>query len=159
MTDQDTEVALLASIRWKNGVRDEDVLSTIRSTRRFVDFDGTIADELTGVRRELLCRVPLMTFLAEEPFVVQTWNSRGALAFFEFHTDLPRPRLVIKPPSRFKGEMPAAEGEVSWLAGSATIKDFEALGFTGKIIIDDWAAINRIHAPGCTIVHPDHPLP
>lgn len=160
MSKQDPDVQILQSVRWRNGQDDQGVLAAIRATRRFIDFDDTIADELTGHPRERLCTVPLVKFLTEERFIVQTWNARGAMAFFSWYAELPipMPELILAPPRRTVGKHPPADGEVEWLAG-ITAKDFEALGLTGKFIIDDWVKIGGIHAPGCTIVHPDEPLP
>lgn len=112
-----------------------------------MDFDETLAD-FSG--RPIIPLGSLSTFLAEEPFVVQTWNPEGAITFFrERFTELPQPLLIIDPPS-FRGpaNTVVVNGEPEEWASVG--KDFSALGITGATIFDDWPP-ELIRAPGCTI--------
>lgn len=116
-----------------------------RQVRRFIDLDGTISTHAGRFVRPSLRGKPVAEFLAEEPFIVQTWNPEGAIMFFaERYPDYPKPLLVIVVPG-----FPFTNGE-----GMPDIgKDFEALGITGVTIIDDWPP-SDFNAPGCVILPP-----
>ncbi len=116
-------------------------------TNRFIDFDQTIAWGSGLFPKDKLCGKPTAEFLTEEPYVVQTWNPGGAVEFFtEIYPEYPKPLMIII--------MPAFELEVR-IDGGSFGKNFAALSLTGKTIIDDLHP-KKIHAPNCTILHPDH---
>lgn len=118
----------------------ERLLSRIK---RMIDFDGTITEpgQLT-VARQTICRRPLVEFLGEEPYVVQTWNPTEAIAFFTRHRpDLPRPLMIISAPIDLSADGPDVG------------KDFSGLGIKGVLIVDDLGA-SAIKAPGCWVITP-----
>lgn len=111
---------------------------------RFIDFDGTIAVGGTRMKPSIRGR-PVPEFLAEEPFVIQTWNETGAKEFFtSLYPELPQPLLIML--------VPAFES-VSSVGGNHIGKNFAALRLTGKTIIDDLPFL-MIHAPDCQVLHP-----
>ena len=111
--------------------------------KRLIDFDGTITEPgQTAVARQTICRRPLIEFLGEEPYVVQTWNPTQAIDFFVKHRpDLPRPLMIIVAPVDLSPDGPESG------------KDFSGLGLRGALIVDDLGAA-AIKAPGCQIVPP-----
>ena len=98
MPPENDQSDLLQLVLWPEGPRDHDwVRETLDRVRRFIDFDGTIAEGHRRPRDEIL-GTPLAEFLAEEPFIVQTWNPGGAKIFFEvLFPDLPKPEMVVVP--------------------------------------------------------------
>jgi hypothetical protein len=116
-----------------------------RHVRRYVDLDGTIATRAGRFVRPSLRGKTVAEFLAEEPFIVQTWNPEGAIMFFaERYPEYPKPILIIFPPG-----FPFINAEGREDIG----KDFAALGITGATIIDDWPP-SDFNAPGCAILPP-----
>lgn len=147
--------ALIKVFRWpfKSFSLDE-FAAIIKNTRRFIDFDETIYDNNQKRPFELLCGKPLIDFLREEPFIIQTWNPNAAINFFERSPKLPQPLLVIEPPSVFLTHEPIWSEELNKLITWTLAKNFEEFGFKDKIIIDDFVSGRGIHAPGCTLIAP-----
>lgn len=147
---------LLDFVAWPNPatLTGKRVREIIKSVRRFIDFDQTISDDNGWTGRDLLCGKLLHEFLAEEPFIIQTWNPAGARDFFfekGRFASLPRPRLILDPPNKvIETFTVVVNGEDEERFKFA--KDFEALGITGVQIIDDMPHL--VHAPGCVIVLP-----
>ena len=142
-----TDEEILELVFWPKGSLTAQELRTILNTvRRFIDFDGTICAAWPSRDDATLRGKPLKEFLAEAPFIVQTWNSRGAMNFFvnEF-PDLPKPVLIMAIPCFFYIDK-TGEQDVG--------KDFKALGIQGATIIDDLKP-EEIHAPGCTVLPPN----
>lgn len=138
--------ALFDSVAWSLQ-RPSRVIAAVRITaRRFIDFDGTLTDEC-GLPRQLLCGLPVARLLAQEPFIIATWNPTAAVAHFDRFPDLPRPLLVMAPPPAYF--------DFSDDVG----KDFATLGIAGALIIDDLAPRGLIHAPGCRVIGPLDALP
>jgi hypothetical protein len=138
--------ALFDAATWSRQ-RPSRVIAAVRLTaRRFIDFDGTLTDEF-GFPRQLLCGLPVTRLLAQEPFIIATWNPPAAAAHFDRFADLPRPLLIMSPPPTYF--------EFAEDVG----KDFAALGITGALIIDDLAPRGLIHAPGCRVIGPLDALP
>ncbi len=133
--------ALFDAIAWSRQ-RPSRTIAAVRVTaRRFIDFDGTITDE-NGAPRERLCGLPVEVLLAQEPFIIATWNPVAAVAHFDRFARLPRPLLVMAPPTAWFDDV----GDVG--------KDFAPLGITGALIIDDLGPRGLINAPGCRVIGP-----
>lgn len=96
MPEQLTDREIVEIVRWPRDLRDPASIRTVlASVRRFIGYDEVLVDAL-GRPRAL---EEIQTFLAEEPFIIQTWNSGPAIHFFEVRfPELPQPLLVIKPP-------------------------------------------------------------
>lgn len=123
-----------------------EIRDILNETNRFIDFDQTIASYAGEVARPILRGKPATEFLAEEPYIVQTWNPDGAIKFFtQKFTFYPKPRLIILPPS-FRFITKEGDHNIG--------KNFSAFCIIGKIIIDDMSP-EKIYAPGCVILHPD----
>jgi hypothetical protein len=132
---------------WPEEVRSlaaDQVVERVSRVRRLIDFDGTIAEKGTMEPRLSLRGRPLAETLAEEPYLVQTFNPVMALRFFELNPLLPPPVMVIVAPTRLD------EAAASLPEGG---KDFRDLGLCGKEIIDDLDA-EAILAPDCEVVAP-----
>jgi len=124
---------------------DAGVIEAIRSVRRLVDFDGTITlpGKLEG-RGRIRGRL-LEDFLAEEPYVVQTWNPLAAVLFFtEQRPELAKPLLILITPM-----LDVMDGGRLVAVG----KDFAPFGISGVDIFDDMLP-EHIRAPGCAILPP-----
>jgi hypothetical protein len=133
--------ALFDAVTWSLQ-RPSRVIAAVRITaRRFIDFDGTLTDEY-GRPRAMLCGVPVDRLLSEEPFIIATWNPVAARTYFDEHSRLPRPLLIMAPPITYFPDLEDVG------------KDFEALGITGALIIDDYGPRGLIHAPGCRVIGP-----
>lgn len=136
---------LLRQVAWpeRGSCTAEHIREMLRSTGRYVDLEGTIA-AAPDLRPVATVRgSPLSAFLAEVPYVCQTWNPMGAVAFFERNPDLMRPVLVIAVPVFV---------DIS-SAGPGFGKDFTIFGITNAEIVDDLPA-ECIRAPGCTLLRP-----
>jgi hypothetical protein len=144
MTLRDDE-SLLQYVWWPKNPRKSagEVRAILDRVQRFVDFDGTIVGDGMVPRGKILGR-PLAEFLAEQAYVIQTWNPDGARKFFgEMFPEFSQPELILVPESLVEGDaMPDFVG-----------KNFAALGVTDKIIIDD-ALDCEIYAPGCAVLKP-----
>ncbi|MDO8493475.1 MAG: hypothetical protein Q7S19_02955 [bacterium] len=123
-----------------------EIRKIFEEVNRFIDFDQTIAMKAGRIARPTLRGKPTAEFLAEESYIVQTWNPDGAVEFFtKRYPEFPKPVLIMMVPM-FRFESPQQ--------GHNLGKNFAALSITGKTIIDDFLA-EEMHAPGCIILQPD----
>jgi hypothetical protein len=129
----------------ENVTRVPGLRALLRGIRRFIDFDGTIVDDQRRPRSHL-CQVPIGEFFAQAPYVIATWNRPAAEAYFAKYVELARPVCIIAPPMLYLEER------------CDVAKDFEALGVTDALIVDDFGPKGLIHAPGCRVIGPDEPL-
>lgn len=144
-----TDEELVRIVFWPEGLSATEIREMFRRVRRYIDLDWTIAFRGGSVVAQVICGRPLVEFLEEEPFIVHSHGSNAVPFFTEHFPDLPKPEAIIFPPlCRFIGPL---VWEDDYVGHSG--KDFEALGVTGAVIIDDMMPY-RIHAPGCTVVQP-----
>lgn len=148
-----TDEELVKRLRWPFGLSAKEIRTRLARVERHIDFDGTVTDEQERIR-PTFCGRPLADFLAEEPFILQTWGSKGAVPFFQRHPHLPQPFLIISPTpisvaSRDLWFDPLAIDPD--FSGSRWLwKDLHALGVVRGTVYDDW--IGHVWAPGCHIV-------
>ncbi|MFH1098902.1 MAG: hypothetical protein V1723_03210 [Candidatus Uhrbacteria bacterium] len=144
-------------VHWPRPIPDtESIRRILRTVRRFIDLDGTLIVE-GGRIRPVFDGVPTPEFLAEEPYVIQTWNPDDAVQIVDTSPDLPPPVLIIQPPLvRICCGVIVRSPEQHRHGGQRhdsekAAKDFEALGVAGVTIYDDTP--EYVHAPGCTIIN------
>lgn len=124
---------------------DDGVIEAIRGVRRLIDFDGTITLPGSRKARGSIRGTPLREFLAEEPYVVQTWNPDAAVRFFiEDRPELARPLMILVAPMLDV----VVDGDLVAIG-----KDLSLFGAAGAAIFDDMRP-EHIHAPGCVILPP-----
>lgn len=153
-----TDDALLKCLRWPQVLEPSEIRARLAQARRYIDFDGTLTDEVTDRLRETFCGKPLHAFLAEEPFVLQTWGSsgsRGAIAtFLRRRPDLPQPLLIVAPTKVAVATrdlwFDPCELDPEFCGSHWVWKDLAALGITSGIVYDDWR--DHVWAPGCEVI-------
>ena len=153
-----TDDALLKCLRWPQVLEPTEIRARLAQARRYIDFDETLTDEITDRLRGTFCGKPLHAFLAEEPFVLQTWGSsgsRGAIAtFLRRRPDLPQPLLIVAPTKVAVGArdlwFDPCELDREFCGSHWVWKDLAALGITSGVVYDDWRG--HIWAPGCEVI-------
>lgn len=143
---------LFARVRWPLRLTIVEIRDRIKSTSRFIDHDDTL---VVGRRmRDSFCGFPLAEFLAQKPFLLQTWGSDGAVAFFRQRPLLPQPCLIISPPPRRFAVRDLAfdpmKADPDFSGDGWVCKDLAALGITHGEVYDD--SPHRVWAPGCRII-------
>lgn len=168
-----TDEWIVRATMWPLGLSAGEIRERIAAAERYVDYDGTLADwdpERPRLR-DPFCGRSLREFLAERPYLVHT---QGAHEFrvwtfvpelrHEMDPDLaasyaglvpeeplPRPLLVIVPPSAFQPRAPDEEPHSEdGPDGRRQYKDLYAIGVRRGEVYDDLG--ERVYAPGCTII-------
>ncbi len=168
-----TDERLVRATLWPLGLSAHEIRERIAAAERYVDYDGTLAawNPKPSRLRDPFCGRPLREFLAERPYLVHTQGAHGFRVWtfvpesrHEMEPDLaasypglipedplPRPLLVIIPPTAFQprasDEEPHGEDDPD---GQRQYKDLYAIGVRRGEVYDDLGA--RVYAPGCTII-------
>ncbi len=145
---------LVQFVHLPTGLTGEEVRDRLDAAERFIDFDDTLWLVDRGFARMDFCGKPLARFLAERPFVMQTWNPEDASRFFLESPGLAQPLLVVEPPTlqvRVEDlDFDPCTADSNFDGLFWVWKDLSALGVHGKEVFDDDP--DHLFAPGCRVV-------
>lgn len=149
-----TDPELIERVWWPRQLSIHEIRGRIAIARRHIDFDGTLKDLATGRARDPFYGKPLAGFLAEEPFLVQTWGPEDAVPFFQRRPDLPQPLLILMPAGISLAVtdlwFDPCEIDPEFSGTRWTWKDLPGVGIrTGTVFDDD---PHCLWAPGCDVV-------
>lgn len=147
-----SDAGLLKKVFWPLGLSVAEARARIAQAMRFIDFDGTLATD-AGVR-DPFCGIPLTEFLAQDPYLIQTWGPDGAISLFRRRPDLPKPLLIIVPPPLGCGVkdlwFDPLKVEPEFCGDSWVWKDLASLGIAHGDVYDD--SPHHVWAPGCRMI-------
>lgn len=177
MREQDAQISdedIAKHVRWPQNLSINEIRNRLRKSKRFIDFDNTLVlyrRSKFPILRNPFCGKPLGEFLAEKPFIVQTWHGGiMPVALFDLgerqklndmdreyfslifqENLLPAPLLICTPPGLVMKVPTGVSPHRHDVDGTRFYKNLHALSIKQNVEIYDDEP-NHIYAPGCKII-------
>lgn len=161
-------------VRWPENLSIGKIRDAFQKAERFIDFDSTLVlykQSKLPVLRNPFCGKSLHEFLADKPFIVQTWHcSNFPVALFDLNERqklndrdwkyfslifqeslLPPPLLICTPPSLTIRVPEGISPHRYDIDGTRLYKNLHSFGIRQNVEVYDDEP-DHIYAPGCKII-------